>query len=834
MLILQSPSNAEPRNTGSSLHTAVYAVSGMHCAACAGNIESYLRAQPGISAADVNFAAQTLTVVYDPQQYRPEDLRRLVQQLGYDLIDPHCWRQEQQKQLTRHFRQTWIALSFAIPVIVLSMGFHGRIPAALLLVLTLPVVWVARDIFITAWTQARRGRATMETLVALGTGAALSLSIWATVSPQSFSSLGLAPPLYYEAAAAVLAAVLFGRLLEERARFRGSRAIERLMTLQPRTACRIQDGHDEEVPLEALRVGDLLRIRPGERVPVDGTVVEGISAIDESTLTGEPLPVEKRPGTQVWAGTLNTTGSLLIRAEQVGEATVLARIIELVRSAQSHKAPIQRTVDRIAAIFVPTVLALSVATAASWLLLGPEPRIAYALLTSISVLLVACPCALGLATPLAFLFGVGRAAEEGVLVKDATALERLAQCTAIVLDKTGTLTEGKPRVVSDRWLQESTRHRAALAAIAARSEHPLATALHRFLGVTALLPVEAFVSIPAQGIAGRVQGTTYTIGSPELLRERALDFPPALQDVLEEWHRAGYTIVCAAAEERVIAIFALADSLRDGAAEAVHFLKQSGVEVHLVTGDHAEAAERVARATGIEHVQARTQPEQKAAYVRYLQTQGHRVAVVGDGINDAPALAAADVGIAVGTGMDVALETASIVLAGGDISRIAFAWQLSRALRRVVVQNLVGASIYNLTALPMAAGVFYPFTGLLLTPMVAGIAMALSSISVVFSSLRLGRFTPRYRSGMRRYVFRTTLHCGGCVATVAPELDGIAGVRQWQVDLAHPEKHLVVDAESDVRHAVIAVLQRHGYTAELIHLGQMSHSKLRKTPWHSG
>ncbi len=720
--------------------TAIYPVVGMHCASCAHNIQSFLRAQPGIVTAEVNFAAQTLAVTYLRDRYGPEDLRRLVQQLGYDLVlhteQVHTSREERLRNLRLRL---WIALGCALPVAFLSMGFHGKVPAEALLVLTLPVLWAGRELFTNAWKLARNRQASMDTLVSLGTGAAFVLSLWATIAPEHFAQLGVDPPLYYEAAAVVVAAVLLGRYLEERVRLQGSRAIERLLTLQPRTARRVQNGSEEEVPIEYLQPGDLVRIRPGERIPADGVVIAGSAAVDESALTGEPFPVEKLPGMRLWAGTLNTTGSVVLRVAHTGSATVLAHIIELVRAAQSHKAPIQRLVDRLSTLLVPIALGIAFLSAILWSMLGPEPRLTYALLTSISVLLIACPCALGLATPLAFLLGVGRAAEEGILVKDPTALEQLSQCTALVLDKTGTLTQGKPQLVEEYWESESSELRRALAAIEVRSEHPLALALAKALvAPTEALPeVEGFTNIPAQGVSGRVNGKLYLLGTHAFLHRQGILCPEPLQQRVKTWQQQGYTIIIAAVDTRAVAAFAFADTLRPHAAEAIRFFQQYGVEIHLLTGDHPEAAERVVRALNIEHFQAHASPHQKAEYVRSLQQRGHRVAVVGDGINDTPALATADVGIAVGSGIDAALESATLVLSGGDINRLVFAWNLSHQLRRVIAQNLGWAFGYNLIALPVAAGVLYPFTGLLLTPMVAGMAMALSSISVVLSSLRL-------------------------------------------------------------------------------------------------
>ncbi len=807
--------------------TAIYPVSGMHCAACAQSIQSFLRAQPGIVSAEVNFAAQTVTLTYNRQQYHPEDLRRLVQQLGYDLVldteQVHIARTERLRRLRR---RCWIALACAAPVVVLSMGFHEKIPAVLLLVLTLPVLWAGSEIFLNAWKLARHAQASMDTLVALGTGAAFAASLWATLTPDTFTRLGIPLPLYYEATAVVLAIVLLGRYAEERVRLRGSQAIERLLSLQPRTARRLRQDTEEEVPIEHLQPGDSVRIRPGERVPVDGIVVAGSAALDESALTGESFPVEKLPGMRVWAGTLVRDGSLVLRVEQTGSATVLAQITELVRAAQTHKAPVQRLVDRIAALFVPIVLGIALLSAFGWLTFGPEPRLSYALLASISVLLIACPCALGLATPLAILLGVGRAAEEGLLVRDPTALEQLWQCTALVLDKTGTLTTGQPHVVAQHWLQDSPEVRYALAAVEVRSAHPIAGALVRALvqQTDALPEVENFSSTPAQGVSGYVHGTLYHLGTPSFLQRVGIELPQQLWQLLATWHQQGYSTVCAAAGTTVVAAFALADTLRPHTAEAIAFFRRHGVELHLLTGDHQQAAEHIARVLGIEHVCAHASPQQKADYIRQLQQKGHRVAVVGDGINDAPALAIADVGIAMGSGIDVALESAMLILAGGNIHRLVFAWELSRKLGRVIVQNLAWAFGYNLLALPIAAGLLYPITGMLLTPMLAGTAMALSSISVVLSSLRLRFVAPRQYAPMQRYVFRTSLHCHGCVTAISSALASIQGLHRWHVELEHPDKRLVVEADRDVVAAVISALRQRGYTAELLERQDMSHS----------
>jgi len=816
----QTDSAANTAPTSPRQH-AVFPVVGMHCASCAQSIQSFLRAQPGIFSAEVNFAAQTLTLTYDPQRYRPQDLRRLVQQLGYDLVlEAPQLETTRQHHLRNLRRRLWIALAFAAPVAIASMFFHGHLPPFVLLLLTLPVLWAGRSFFLNAWHAARRGQATMDTLIALGTGAAFALSLWATIAPAHFTARGLEPPLYYEAAAVILAVVLLGRYIEERSRAEGSRAVERLLSLQPPTARRIRQGHEEEVPLEHLQPGDLIRIRPGERIPVDGTIVEGNSAVDESALTGEPFPVEKFPGMRVWAGTLNTTGSFLLRAEQVGSATVLAHVIELVRAAQSHKAPIQRLVDRVAAVFVPAVISLALLTGLFWLLWGPEPRLLYAFLTSTSVLLIACPCALGLAAPMAFLLAVGRAAEEGLLIKDPTALEELSRCTALVLDKTGTLTEGKPRVKEQLWTEEPTHHAEALLAVELRSEHPLATAILHALAspATALPPVDGFTAIAGQGVMGYVHGKLYRIGSPAFLQRCGIALPEPVQEQLEQWQANGYTVLGAAVEDRFLAAFAIGDTLRPGTAAAVEFFRQQGVEVHLLTGDHRAAAEALAQALGIAHVRAHALPTDKAEYVRELQRRGHRVAFVGDGINDAPALALAEVGIAVGSGIDVALETASLVLAAGGIHRLVFAWQLSQAVRRIVKQNLAWAFGYNALALPLAMGLLYPLTGTLLTPMVAGIAMALSSVSVVLNSLRLRTVRPpQEEATMLRQTFRTTLHCSGCVSAVAPALNAIPGLQRWDVNLQHPDKLLTVEAHTDVAEAVIAALHQRGYTAELLH-----------------
>lgn len=655
-------------------------------------------------------------------------------------------------------RRFWISLAPALLVMGLAMAdmiptvhiMNGPIKNWLELALATPVVlWAGWPFFVRAWNSIVNRAPNMFTLIGLGTGAAYVYSVLATVTPRilpgSFHASDGSVPVYFEAAAVITVLVLLGQVLELRARGRTTSAMKGLLRLAPKTARRVEEsGEERDVPLEQVKVGDRLRVRPGERVPVDGVVLEGVTWVDESMVTGESFPVEKPPGARVTGGTMNGAGGILIRAERVGRETLLARIVQMVSDAQRSRAPIQRIADRVAGYFVPAVVGVSVLTAVAWALWGPEPRLAYALVNAVAVLIIACPCALGLATPMSIMVGTGRGANAGVLIRKAEALEVLGKVDTLVFDKTGTLTEGKPKLVSIRFLPPwSDAEVLRLAAgLERRSEHPVASAVVAGAdqrGVTPA-PVNEFRSITGYGVTGVVDGQTVAVGTPALLREQLHITDSGLAALEEEAGRLraeGQTTVFVAVNGKVAGLLGAADPVKATTPEAVRLLKDLGIRMVMVTGDHQVTAQAVARQLGITDFFAGVLPEKKGAIIGELRSQGRVVAMAGDGINDAPALALADVGIAMGTGTDVAMESAAITLVKGDLRALVRAVRLSRATMRNIRQNLFFAFIYNLAGVPIAAGVLYPTLGLLLSPMVASAAMTFSSVSVIGNALRL-------------------------------------------------------------------------------------------------
>jgi Cu+-exporting ATPase len=656
--------------------------------------------------------------------------------------------------MTRRFR---VSLALTVPVLALAMGemlapslVAALGPAAWLgsqLVLSTPVVlWGGWPFFVRGWQSLVTRNLNMFTLIGLGTGAAFAYSVFAVLFPDALPHAmrhGGVPPVYFEAAAVITTLVLLGQVLELRARSATSGAIRALLGLQPKTARRLrQDGSEEDVPLEHVAVGDRLRVRPGERVPVDGVVLEGRSAVDEALVTGEPIPVEKEPGSRVTGGTVNGTGSFVMRADRVGADTLLAQIVRMVGLAQRSRAPIQRLADQVSAWFVPAVVAAAALTGLAWGLLGPEPRLAYALVNSVAVLIIACPCALGLATPMSIMVATGRGALAGVLIKHAEALETLEKVDTLLVDKTGTLTEGKPRLVSVVAADDvSEAEILALASGLERgSEHPLAAAILAGAAARGVAPtsVDAFRSRTGRGVIGEAGGRRVALGNARLLEELGIDAgePGKRAEALRE---EGQTVMFLSAGDVVVGILGVADPVKASAPQAIRDLRGEGLRVVMVTGDSAATARAVARTLGLDDVIAEVLPERKAEIVRRFQAEGRVVAMAGDGVNDAPALAAADVGIAMGTGTDVAMESAGITLVQGDLGGIVRARRLSRVTMRNIRQNLAWAFVYNVLGVPVAAGVLYPLTGLLLSPMIASAAMSLSSVSVIANALRLRR-----------------------------------------------------------------------------------------------
>lgn len=723
----------------------------MSCAVCAASVESTVRALPGVCEASVNFAAGTLGVEYDPSEITPEQMREAVRAIGYDLIiDEENAVEAQEREQRRHYRallrRTLWAWALCVPLMVVGMGWmHASWSSWVQLGLTVPVLFVfGRGFYATGWRQARHGKANMDTLVALSTGIAFLFSLFNTLFPEVWRVHGLEPHVYYEAAAMIVAFVSVGKLLEERAKGSTSSAIRGLMGLQPKRARLVgEDGTEREVPIAQLRPGDRIAVRPGDRIPVDGLVVEGASYVDESMISGEPLPVSKNPGDEVWTGTINQRGAFVLEARAVGAETVLARIVEMVQLAQGSKAPVQRMVDRVSAIFVPTVIGISLVTFAVWIAFGGWANLTYALLAAVSMLVIACPCALGLATPTALMVGIGRAAERQILIKDAFALEHLCRIDTVVLDKTGTLTEGRPAVTEWLWLApEAARGRlqAVLLGAELRSEHPLAAAVVAALSEAGIAAAEVtdFRSLTGKGIAVRGEdGETYWVGSRALAAEYGAEVSEEAGRKIEAWQAAGKSVIGYGRGNELLAVAAIADPVKPTSAEAVRELERMGIEVHMLTGDGRKTAEAVARELGIGHLRAEVLPDDKERYVRQLQERGRRVAMVGDGINDSQALARADVSVAMGRGTDIAMDVAMVTLMSSDLARLPQAVLLSRRTVRAIRQNLFWAFIYNLIGIPLAAGALYPAYGILLSPMWASAAMAFSSVSVVLNSLRL-------------------------------------------------------------------------------------------------
>lgn len=723
-------------------------VTGMTCAACAVSVESMLKAQEGVKDAGVNFANQTAWVDFNSSQTGLPKLQQAIQSIGYDLIiDEENATEKQQEVQLRHYRQLknktiWGAI-LSVPVVVIGMFFMD-IPYAnyIMLALSSPVLWLGRNFYINAIKQAQHGKANMDSLVALSTGIAFLFSLFDTLNPQFFHERGLHPHVYYEAAIMIIVFILLGKLLEERAKSNTSSAIKKLMGLQPKTVRIIENGLEKEIPSAEVSIGNLLLVRPGEKIPVDGKVTSGNSYVDESMISGEPLPVEKKTGDKVFAGTVNQKGSFRFEAEKVGSETILSQIIKMVQEAQGSKAPVQKLVDKIAGIFVPVVIGIAILSALAWMVLGGENAFTHALLAFVTVLVIACPCALGLATPTAIMVGVGKGAENNILIKDAESLELAYKVNAIVLDKTGTITEGKPEVTDIVWLVEEENkplYQAVLLEIEASSEHPLAEAVVRKLRSKENHPValSSFESITGKGVKATYESETYLVGNQPLLQENGIGISKDLLSQAQALQHEAKTVIYFASGKQVLSVIAIADRIKATSRQAIEKLQSEGIEVYMLTGDNEQTAKAVAAQVGVKHYKAEVLPADKAAFIEQLQSQGKVVAMVGDGINDSHALAQADVSIAMGKGSDIAMDVAKMTLITSDLNQIPKALKLSRKTVQTIRQNLFWAFIYNVIGIPLAAGILYPSFGFLLDPMIAGAAMALSSVSVVSNSLRL-------------------------------------------------------------------------------------------------
>jgi P-type Cu+ transporter len=793
-------------------------VSGMHCAGCQASVQRALNATPGVREATVNLMTNHATVTYDPGVVSSQELVDRIRETGYEAELPtakptRAWaaafaEQEAQERARGEEARTlqwkaWVSLAAGIVAMVISMPVMmantgivapgGRVATGdpflhwlmghingplskalpflyaadttlltylLLVITTVVMAWAGRDFYTRAWSSFRHHVADMNTLIAVGTGAAYIFSLIATFAPDLFLRRGIAPDVYYEAVVLIIALILVGNALEARAKQRTSTALRKLVDLQPKTARVLRDGHESDLPVEQVLPGDVVLVRPGERVPVDGEIIEGESAIDESMLTGESLPVAKRLGERVYGGTINRTGALRARATTLGEESALARIVTMMREAQGTRAPIQNLADRVSAIFVPVVLSIAIATFAVWFVLGGSAGTAAvrAFSVSIAVLIIACPCAMGLAVPTAVMVSTGRGAELGVLIKGGQVLQRAGGVDTVALDKTGTVTEGRPTVTdvvvrrdgggtaegTTTWSEDQVI--AAVAAVERLSEHPLADAVVTYArnrGVEVPRAV-AFETLTGRGAVGVVDGRTVAIGNEAMMREHGVDAGP-LRAEAERLSADGKTVVYVATQDAsgelsVVAVLAIADPIRPSSRSVVKSLERLGLDVVLLTGDNRPTAEAIARQADIDEVVAEVLPDGKVAEIRRLQDEGRVVAMVGDGINDAPALAQADVGIAIGSGTDIAMEASDVTLMRADLRGVVNAIALSRRTMRTMKQNLFWAFIYNVVGIPVAAGVLYPFVGVLLSPILASAAMAMSSVSVVSNSLRLKGF----------------------------------------------------------------------------------------------
>ncbi|MDE3103300.1 MAG: copper-translocating P-type ATPase [Chloroflexota bacterium] len=735
----------------------------MTCASCVRHVEKALSKVEGVEEATVNLATEKAHVRFDPARADIERMRAAVEGAGYRIgalpaaqsaaeapaavMEEDALDRERTHELDDLALKWRASLAIGIAMMVLGylpLGIDVKLLAPLFLIgATVVQVWAGRVFYVTSWAAARHGTTTMNTLVALGTSMAYGYSAFVTLWPTLAAQWGFPYHLYYEASAIIVGLILLGKWMEARAKKQTSAAIRALMGLQAKTARVIRDGVERDVPIEQVRVGDLVRVRPGEKVPVDGVITEGRSALDESMLTGESLPVDKSVGDQVIGATLNASGSFVFRATKVGSDTTLAQIVRMVEDAQGSKAPIQRLADTISSYFVPAVIAVAALTFVVWLVVGPEPRFTMALQAAISVLIIACPCALGLATPTAIMVGTGKAAEHGVLVKDGEALEMTRKIDAIVLDKTGTLTRGKPAVtaVATTGPLAETELLRLTAAAEVGSEHPLGEAIVARARETSLeLPkAESFAALAGRGVEARVEGHALLVGNAALMRERGVP-GDGLVERAQAMAAEGATPMYVAVDGRAAGLIALADTLRPESAEAVEELRALGLEVWMLTGDNVATATAVARHAKIDNVLAEVLPDQKSAKIKELRSRGRVVAMVGDGINDAPALAQSDLGIAIGSGTDVAMSASDITLIGGDLRTIVTAIALSRKTVGVIRQGLFWAFAYNVILIPVAMGALYPLLRVLLSPVLAAAAMAMSSVSVVTNALRLRGF----------------------------------------------------------------------------------------------
>ncbi len=722
-----------------------FPVLGMTCASCAGSAESIVKHEPGVVKASVNFATGNLIVEYLPNVTDSTKLQKAVQSVGYDLLlEDETTRHDTLESIhAQKFKQlkskTIWAVILSLPVVIIGMFFMDM-PYAnqIMWLFSTPVLWLGKNFFINAWKQTTHRSANMDTLVALSTGIAYVFSVFNMLFADFWLQRGLHAHVYFEAAAVIIAFILLGKLLEEKAKGNTSSAIKKLMGLQPKTVMVMQpDGTEKQTAIENVNVGDIILVKPGEKIAVDGMVTSGNSYVDESMLSGEPVPVLKKENEKVFAGTINQKGGFQFKAVKVGKETMLAQIIKMVQDAQGSKAPVQKLVDKIAAIFVPVVIGIAILTFVLWFIFGGDNGIVQGLLAAVTVLVIACPCALGLATPTAIMVGVGKGAENGILIKDAESLEIAKKVNAIVLDKTGTITEGRPQVTEIQWLNNDNATGNILLSIEKQSEHPLAEAVVKHLSGISAVPLLSFESITGKGAKAAYNNEAYFVGNGKLLAENNISIAGQLQQRADEWGRQSKTVIWFADNKQALSVIAISDKIKATSVEAIKQMQGMGIELYMLTGDNEATAKAIIQQTGIKHYKAEVLPHQKADFVKELQRQGKVVAMVGDGINDSTALATADVSIAMGKGSDIAMDVAKMTIISSDLTKIPQAIRLSKQTVATIKQNLFWAFIYNLIGIPIAAGILYPINGFLLNPMIAGAAMALSSVSVVSNSLRL-------------------------------------------------------------------------------------------------
>lgn len=724
-----------------------YPVLGMSCASCAARVDKTLNGLPGVYQATVNYATAVAQVEYNPEVCSDATLQAAVQDAGYDLLvdtGEDAADKAEEIRLTRYRkikRRTVAALLLSLPIMVISMFFEDISSLKhVLWILATPVVFgLGREFYINAWRQLKHGTSNMDTLVAVSTGIAYTFSVFNLLFPDFWLSRGIEPHIYFEAASVIIAFILLGRLLEERAKQNTSTAIKKLISLQPKTVTIIVDSDERTVPITAVQKGDTILVKPGERIAVDGMVVTGESYVDESMLNGEPVPLHKQSGEKVFAGTINQKGTFRFIADKIGSDTMLAQIIRMVQDAQGSKAPVQKLVDRIARFFVPAIISISIIAFIAWIFLAPTNGFTNGLLAMVTVLIIACPCALGLATPTAIMVGIGKGAEKGILIKDAQSLEIAQKIDTIILDKTGTITAGHPIVVESLWENGFEHSRKILYSLEKLSEHPLSDAVVNTLQNEKEISIDKFENVPGKGVKGIVGSQTYYVGNLSLLNDNHITIASHLQELANKWTQEAKTLVWFADSTQAIAAIALTDEIKQTSAQAISQLQEMGVEVYMLTGDNAISAQAISRKVGINHYKAGVLPNEKAQFIKELQANGKKVGMVGDGINDSAALAQADLSIAMGQGSDIAVDTAMATILSSDLLKIPETIRLSQLTIKTIYQNLFWAFIYNLIGIPIAAGIFYSVNGFLLNPMWASAAMAFSSVSVVLNSLRLKR-----------------------------------------------------------------------------------------------